>query len=184
MNAITTLPPDGEENASQVLIRRSGQTRRHRRQPSSASVDRRQGANRRDGHERPTSLLDRGHSGFARLSRRQQQRRIAGTCPRRRGSEHLQVITVVNFKGGSGKTTTAAHLAAISGAARLSGARDRSRSAGQPLRPARLSARIRRRRQRNPLRRASATTINAATSKTSSARPTSPISIWCPATSN
>lgn len=31
--------------------------------------------------------------------------------PRRRGSEKLQVIAVVNFKGGSGKTTTAAHLA-------------------------------------------------------------------------
>ncbi len=30
---------------------------------------------------------------------------------RRRASEHLQVISVVNFKGGSGKTTTAAHLA-------------------------------------------------------------------------
>ncbi len=31
--------------------------------------------------------------------------------PHRRGKEHLQVIAVVNFKGGSGKTTTAAHLA-------------------------------------------------------------------------
>jgi chromosome partitioning protein len=31
--------------------------------------------------------------------------------PHRRGSEHLQVIAVVNFKGGSGKTTSAAHLA-------------------------------------------------------------------------
>jgi len=31
--------------------------------------------------------------------------------PHRRGGEHLQVITVMNFKGGSGKTTTAAHLA-------------------------------------------------------------------------
>jgi chromosome partitioning protein len=31
--------------------------------------------------------------------------------PHRRGSEKLQVIAVVNFKGGSGKTTTAAHLA-------------------------------------------------------------------------
>jgi len=31
--------------------------------------------------------------------------------PWRTGSEHLQVIGVVNFKGGSGKTTTAAHLA-------------------------------------------------------------------------
>jgi chromosome partitioning protein len=31
--------------------------------------------------------------------------------PHRRKGEHLQVITVVNFKGGSGKTTTSAHLA-------------------------------------------------------------------------
>lgn len=31
--------------------------------------------------------------------------------PNRREGEHLQVIGVVNFKGGSGKTTTAAHLA-------------------------------------------------------------------------
>jgi chromosome partitioning protein len=31
--------------------------------------------------------------------------------PRRRGTDHLQVIAVVNFKGGSGKTTSAAHLA-------------------------------------------------------------------------
>ncbi len=31
--------------------------------------------------------------------------------PHRRAGEHLQVITVMNFKGGSGKTTTSAHLA-------------------------------------------------------------------------
>ncbi len=31
--------------------------------------------------------------------------------PGRRPTDHLQVITVINFKGGSGKTTTAAHLA-------------------------------------------------------------------------
>ena len=31
--------------------------------------------------------------------------------PGRRGNDHLQVITVINFKGGSAKTTTAAHLA-------------------------------------------------------------------------
>ena len=30
--------------------------------------------------------------------------------PRRRAGERLQVISIVNFKGGSGKTTTAAHL--------------------------------------------------------------------------
>ena len=31
--------------------------------------------------------------------------------PHRRAAEHLQVIAVANFKGGSGKTTTSAHLA-------------------------------------------------------------------------
>jgi chromosome partitioning protein len=31
--------------------------------------------------------------------------------PRRRDGEHLQVVSVMNFKGGSGKTTTSAHLA-------------------------------------------------------------------------
>ena len=31
--------------------------------------------------------------------------------PRRQGSEHLQVLAVANFKGGSGKTTTTVHLA-------------------------------------------------------------------------
>ncbi|WOJ91651.1 plasmid partitioning protein RepA (plasmid) [Methylocapsa polymorpha] len=31
--------------------------------------------------------------------------------PHRQGAEHLQIVTVVNFKGGSGKTTTSAHLA-------------------------------------------------------------------------
>lgn len=31
--------------------------------------------------------------------------------PHRRPGEHLQVVSVVNFKGGSGKTTTTAHLA-------------------------------------------------------------------------
>jgi chromosome partitioning protein len=34
-----------------------------------------------------------------------------GYVKHRSGSEHLQVISVVNFKGGSAKTTTAAHLA-------------------------------------------------------------------------
>lgn len=38
--------------------------------------------------------------------------KTAGTyLPRRREGDHLQVITVINFKGGSGKITTAAHLA-------------------------------------------------------------------------
>ena len=34
-----------------------------------------------------------------------------GFIRHRRGQEHLQVLAVTNFKGGSGKTTTAAHLA-------------------------------------------------------------------------
>lgn len=38
--------------------------------------------------------------------------KVPGTyLPRRRKGDHLQVISVINFKGGSGKTTTAAHLA-------------------------------------------------------------------------
>lgn len=37
-------------------------------------------------------------------------RDMLGRSPRRSGDEKLQVISVVNFKGGSGKTTTAAHL--------------------------------------------------------------------------
>lgn len=38
--------------------------------------------------------------------------KVPGTyLPGRRGGDHLQVITVINFKGGSGKTTTSAHLA-------------------------------------------------------------------------
>lgn len=38
-------------------------------------------------------------------------RRSGDYLPGRRDADHLQVIGVMNFKGGSGKTTTAAHLA-------------------------------------------------------------------------
>ncbi|MFN7103133.1 MAG: plasmid partitioning protein RepA [Pseudorhizobium sp.] len=38
-------------------------------------------------------------------------RTLLDRVPRRRTGEKLQVIAVVNFKGGSGKTTTSAHLA-------------------------------------------------------------------------
>ncbi|MGH1467023.1 MAG: plasmid partitioning protein RepA [Cognatishimia sp.] len=42
----------------------------------------------------------------------EQGAKTAGTyLPGRRDGDHLQVITVINFKGGSGKTTTSAHLA-------------------------------------------------------------------------
>jgi chromosome partitioning protein len=38
-------------------------------------------------------------------------RTLLDRSPHRKGAEKLQVLSVVNFKGGSGKTTTAAHLA-------------------------------------------------------------------------
>ncbi len=42
----------------------------------------------------------------------EQGAKVPGTyLPGRREGDHLQVITVINFKGGSGKTTTSAHLA-------------------------------------------------------------------------
>lgn len=42
----------------------------------------------------------------------EQGAKVAGTyLPGRRSGDHLQVIVVINFKGGSGKTTTSAHLA-------------------------------------------------------------------------
>lgn len=44
------------------------------------------------------TILDQGERGSRRYSRR------------RRSGEKLQVLSVINFKGGSGKTTTAAHL--------------------------------------------------------------------------
>jgi|UPI000465FE45 chromosome partitioning protein len=43
--------------------------------------------------------------------RRHLSRSKPSYLPHRTGAEHLQVIAVTNFKGGSGKTTTAVHLA-------------------------------------------------------------------------
>lgn len=46
-----------------------------------------------------------------RVELEQHTKQPGSYLPGRRPGDHLQVITVVNFKGGSGKTTTAAHLA-------------------------------------------------------------------------
>jgi chromosome partitioning protein len=70
----------------------------------------------------------------AKTGRRYQRHRRAG--------EHLQVIAVVNFKGGSGKTTTSAHLAQHLALQGVPGARRRPRPASKPFRPAWLSARV------------------------------------------
>ena len=43
------------------------------------------------------------------LRRRLSAEKGSDSLPARRGREHLQVIAVTNFKGGSGKTTTSAH---------------------------------------------------------------------------
>ena len=71
------------------------------------------------GRSRPSRLGGRRHYTLAQLnalrkllaegSRVRNEGRIY--LPVRAASEHLQVIAVTNFKGGSGKTTTSAHLA-------------------------------------------------------------------------
>ena len=68
------------------------------RQPPAATKGTRRSYTVEDIHE-IRKQLDQGARGDRRY------------LPHRRGNERLQVITVMNFKGGSGKTTTAAHLA-------------------------------------------------------------------------
>ena len=54
--------------------------------------------------------------------------------PWRNATEQLQVVTVMNFKGGSGKTTTSAHLAQFLALQGLSCSGHRSRSASESCR--------------------------------------------------
>jgi chromosome partitioning protein len=63
--------------------------------------------------EGPSPEITTGGRRLYTLSQINQIRRMIRSRPPpgRSGDEHLQVISVTNFKGGSGKTTTATHLA-------------------------------------------------------------------------
>jgi chromosome partitioning protein len=58
----------------------------------------------------PTTVNQLGRRYYS-INRINELREQLGRLPYRKDHEKLQVISVVNFKGGSGKTTSAAHLA-------------------------------------------------------------------------
>ncbi len=69
----------------------------------------REGARRRP--QRPAHLFPRGHRGAARRPRPRRQGGAALLPHRKRAASTCRSSRSINFKGGSGKTTTAAHLA-------------------------------------------------------------------------
>jgi chromosome partitioning protein len=63
------------------------------------------------GHERTKRLYSLEDIAELREILAKKSRKGKGYVPTRRPGEHLQIISVMNFKGGSGKTTTSIHLA-------------------------------------------------------------------------
>jgi chromosome partitioning protein len=59
---------------------------------------------------RPTSVTPAGRRSYT-LAKLLEIQEVINRVPHRRLHEKMQVVAVVNFKGGSAKTTTAAHLA-------------------------------------------------------------------------
>jgi chromosome partitioning protein len=64
----------------------------------------------RDKGVRPTSVTAAGRRSYS-LGKILEIQEVINRVPHRRLHEKMQVVAVVNFKGGSAKTTTAAHLA-------------------------------------------------------------------------
>jgi chromosome partitioning protein len=64
----------------------------------------------RDKGVKPTTVTPAGRRSYS-LEKIHELREITNRVPHRKHHEKLQVLAAVNFKGGSGKTTTAAHLA-------------------------------------------------------------------------
>ena len=112
-------------------------------------------------NERSSDLLSRAISiAFASFSISSGKGRSPRICRIGLQARHLQIISVMNFKGGSGKTTTAAHLAQYLGVSRISRSGDRPRSSSQSFDAFRSSAGVRCRTRTRRFTEQFATTLN------------------------
>ena len=175
------FPPEFPQGAAQVhLGRGGGAPRRQGRLPAQAPP-RRSRPLPRDPPRRTPPLLRRRRPGAACRPRGPRQGDRHATCPAAAPATTSRSIAVINFKGGSGKTTTAAHLA------------QRPRSTATGCSPSTSTPRPRSRRSTatspsSTCSTAAPSTTPSATrtpcpSRRSSSRATSPTSTSCRATS-